>query len=194
MSKYENEILAEFTARPLSTAKEAAKRIEELTGIVRSTSQVRVFMHKLGLKPLKAAHIPAKANADEQREFLTKELEVRIEKAKEKKQVLLFMDAAHFVWQVYLGVLWCLTRIFIPASSGRERINVLGAIDPITKELTKIINRSYVTSTTVCELLRIIALKYSGQMVRIVLDNARYQRCKLVMETASFLKRLSEWE
>jgi hypothetical protein len=73
---------------------------------------------------LKTAQIPAKANPQEQERFITDELEPRIEKARKNEQVLLFMDAAHFVWQAYLGVLWCLQRIFVPAASGRQRINV----------------------------------------------------------------------
>jgi len=185
---YEDMIKSDLTENPVSTAKEAAKRIELLTGLKRSVTQVRKLMHKLGLKPLKTAQIPAKANPVEQKKYLTEELEPRLERAKENKQVLLFMDASHFIWQVYLGVLWCISRIFIPAASGRERINVLGALDPITKELTKIVNRTYITSVTVCELLYMLSEKYKGQLVTIVLDNARYQRCNLVTQTAARLK------
>lgn len=188
MKAYEEEILSELTERPPATAKEAAKRIEELTGLKRSPTQVRKLMHELGLRVLKTAQIPAKADAEEQREFLTTQLEPRIEEAKKGERVLLFMDASHFVWQVYLGVLWCLTRIFVRAASGRKRINVLGALDPITKELTKIVNKTYITSATVCELLIMLALKYKGRQVTVVLDNASYQRCDLVKETAARLK------
>jgi len=187
LKDYETAIANELIQHPPATAKEAAAKIQKLTGLKRSPTQVRIFMHKLGLKPLKTAQIPAKADPEAQEEFLRSELEPRIQKAKENEQILLFMDAAHFVWQVYLGVLWCISRIFIPAASGRQRINVLGAFDPIGKELTKIINRTYVTSTTVCDLLHIIAQKYKNQHVSIVLDNARYQRCKLVMEAAAEL-------
>jgi transposase len=184
MKGYETEIIKELVENPPATAKEAAARIFKLSGLKRSPTQVRKFMHKLGLKPLKTAQIPAQANPEAQEKFLTSELEPRIEMARINKQVLLFMDAAHFVWQVYLGVLWCLSRIFVPAASGRQRINVLGALDPITKELTKIVNLTYITSATVCDLLRMISEKYKGCAITIVLDNARYQRCKLVMETA----------
>ena len=187
LEEYAQKIVSELVTYPPSTAKEAATRIHAVTGLKRSPTQVRAFMHKHGLRPLKTAQIPAKANPQEQERFLTDELEPRIEKARKNGQVLLFMDAAHFVWQVYLGVLWCLQRIFVPAASGRQRINVLGALDPITKELIKIVNRTYITSTTVCELLTMIAEKYKDRIVTIVLDNARYQKCKLVSETAASL-------
>jgi transposase len=174
-------------AQPVATVAEACERIQALTGIKRSPTQVRHFMRQLGLKPLKVAGLPAKANPVAQSEFLEKELEPRIKEAKAGKRVLLFMDAAHFVWQLYLGVLWCMTRIFIPAASGRTRINVLGAYDPIKNELIKIVNRSYINSSTVIELLEKIKAIYFGKAITIVLDNAKYQRCKAVMEIAGRL-------
>jgi transposase len=174
-------------ANPVATSAEASERIEKLTGIKRSPTQIRQFMRKLGLKPLKVAAIPAKANPDVQAEFLETKLEPKIEEAKVGERVLLFMDAAHFVWQLYLGVLWCLTRIFIPAASGRTRINVLGAYDPIDNVLHKIVNREYINSSTVIELLEQVRAIYLDKAITIVLDNARYQRCKLVMEKAALL-------
>ena len=131
--------------------------------------------------------IPAKADPVVQAEFLNASLEPRILEAEKGERALLFMDAAHFVWQLYLGVLWCVTRIFIPAASGRTRVNVLGAYDPIKNVLVKIVNRSYINSLTVIELLEMIKATYFDQPITIVLDNAKYQRCKAVIEKAAEL-------
>ena len=175
-------------ANPVATSAEASERIEKLTGIKRCPTQVRLFMRKLGLKPIKVAAIPAKANPDAQAEFLNTRLDPKIKEANAGERVLLFMDAAHFVWQLYLGVLWCLVRIFIPAASGRTRVNVLGAYDPINNILHKIINREYINSSTVIELLERIRAIYSGKAITVVLDNAKYQRCRVVMERAAELR------
>jgi len=180
-------IKEDLTARPVATAAEARERIKYLTGIHRSPTQVRAFMHRLGLKPLKAAAIPAKADPAVQSEFLETALEPRIQEAVQGKRALVFMDAAHFVWQLYTGVLWCIRRIFIPSASGRARVNVLGAYDPIKNKLIKIVNRSYITSSQVIKLLERIRAVYREQVVTIVLDNAKYQRCKAVKEKASAL-------
>jgi len=184
---YKNAIKESLVACPVATVAEACERIETLTGIKRSPTQVRKFMKGLGLKPLKVASIPAKADPTAQIEFLETQLEPRINEAEEGKRTLLFMDASHFVWQLYLGVLWCVTRLFIPAASGRTRINVLGAYDPIKNELIKIINRAYINSETVMELLEMIRAVYFGRVVTVVLDNAKYQRCKAVIEKAAQL-------
>ena len=72
LEKYQASIIEEFTLRPPATAKEAAARIEKLTGIKRSPERVRVFMKKLGMKFRKTAAIPAKADLEKQEEFKKK--------------------------------------------------------------------------------------------------------------------------
>lgn len=94
------------------------------------------------------------------------------------------MDAAHFVFSPFLGYLWCFVRIFIKAPSGRKRFNVLGALNALTHEMVTITNTGYINSYSVCKLLIKITQKCGNLPVSIVLDNARYQRCKLVQETA----------
>jgi len=114
-------------------------------------------------------------------------LEPEIAKAKAGKSVVLFMDGSHFVQAAFLGCLWCFERIFIRSPSGRKRWNVLGAYNAITGQLTTVANDGYITATTVCELLRKLAEQYAGRPIVIVLDNARYQHCKLVEELAKEL-------
>jgi transposase len=97
-----------------------------------------------------------------------------------------FVDAAHFILGAYLGYLWSFIRMFVRTPSGRQRFNVLGALNAITKELITITNDTYITSFQVCELLREIA-KNAAMPITLVLDNARYQRCQLVMELAQKL-------
>jgi transposase len=88
-----------------------------------------------------------------------------------------------------LGYLWSFTRIFIKAPSGRQRFNVLGAINAISKELVLVTNTGYITSIQICEMLVKIAARRTPKVpITIVLDNARYQRCKLVMEKAAELE------
>ena len=78
-------------------------------------------------------------------------------------------------------------RLFIRTPTGRRRLNVLGALDFVTRELVTVTNTTYVTAQTVCELLETLAKRYPGQAITLVLDNARYQRCRLVQERATAL-------
>jgi len=71
--------------------------------------------------------------------------------------------------------------------SGRKRLNVLGALDYATKQLVTITNLTYITSATVCDLLTKLATQYPEIPITLVLDNARYQRCRLVQDLAASL-------
>jgi transposase len=97
------------------------------------------------------------------------------------------VDAAHFVLASFLGWLWCSTRLFVRASSGRQRYNVLGAFNAISHQLVRVSNDSYITAETVCQLLRKIWGLGLSTPITLVMDNARYQRCRLVQELAAAL-------
>jgi transposase len=69
LSASQESIEAYFREHPATTIPQAAKRIEELTGIKRSPTQVGVFLNKLGLKRLKTSAIPAKCDVQLQETF-----------------------------------------------------------------------------------------------------------------------------
>lgn len=131
--------------------------------------------------------IPAKADPDAQAAYLEHELKPRLEQAQTGQRVVFFVDAAHFVLAPFLGFLWSLARVFIRAPAGRQRFNVLGALNAVTHELITVTNDAYITAETVCELLRKLAALNLGRPISVFLDNARYQKCALVMATAASL-------
>jgi transposase len=98
-----------------------------------------------------------------------------------------FVDAAHFVFGTFLCCLWSFTRIFVRAASGRQRFNVLGAWNAITRELVAVTNTTVVNTQTMCELLRKIAALGLAGPITLVLDNARYQRNAVVQTLAEEL-------
>ncbi len=103
------------------------------------------------------------------------------------KRSVYFVDASHFVLASFLGWVWCFVRLYVRAASGRQRYNVLGALNAVTHELITEINTTYITATSVCALLRTIAARAGSVPVTLVLDNARYQRCRLVQSLAKEL-------
>jgi len=117
---------------------------------------------------------------------LEKELQPRLEDAKEGKRIVYFADAAHFVHGAFIACVWCIVRVFIPTPSGRNRYNVLGAIDAITHNFISVCNTTYINHLSVIELLEKIRNKHKDSVVpiSIFLDNAKYQVCKAVTEKA----------
>ena len=87
----------------------------------------------------------------------------------------------------YLGWFWCFARVLVRAPSGRQRFNVLGALHAITHQLITVTNESYINAISVCELLEKIAALGLSTPITVVMDNARYQRCRLVLERAGQL-------
>lgn len=117
-----------------------------------------------------------------------------MDKAEKNEIALLFMDASHFVMGCdFLGCIYGKVRRFILTFSGRKRYNVLGAIDYVTKKVLTVANESYITATEVCAMLRKISAEYAGTVVHLVLDNARYQKCALVMDLAAELGIVLEY-
>ena len=181
-----------FQEHPPRTVAEAQQVIQNQTGIERSPTQIQAFLKRLGMKCRKVGYVPGQAaNPDKQAEqetFKTQELEPRLAEAQAGKRRVLFMDAAHFVLGAYLSMVWCFTRLFIASPSGRQRFNVLGAVDAVTKEIFTVTNETYINAESVCLLLTQIAARYTGEMITLVLDNARYQKCELVLQHAARLR------
>lgn len=138
-----------------------------------------------------AIPLPPKKTVEEhaatQAEFLEQTLEPLLDSAHSGDGHVFFVDAAHFVQGAFLCCLWCVRRLFIRGASGRQRYSVLGAWNAVTNELVSITTAGTVSSATMCALLhKIAALGLQGP-VTLVLDNARYQHCALVMSLAATL-------
>jgi transposase len=191
LREHEQTLKQYFEANPPHTSAEAQSVIEELTGFKRSPTQVRAFMKRVGMRYRKVGYVPGKAALPEkhaeQEAFREEHLEPTLEEARKGERVTLFMDAAHFVQGAVLGMVWCFLRLFIASPSGRKRFNVLGALNAVTHEVLTVTNETYINSQSVCMLLDKIAAHYAGKPITIFLDNARYQRCRLVQDYADKL-------
>lgn len=184
LEKYSKGILDSFTQQPPMTVNEAKARIEAITKISRSPSQVRSFMKRHGLRYLQMGHIPAKADTVKQQQWVKEVLDPAIKQAQKGKCNLLFLDAAHFVLQPFICAIWSKVRLFVKASAGRNRINVLGAVNAITKEIHTFNNTTFINADVIIVFLKQLKKHYGNVPLKIVLDNARYQHCKLVESAA----------
>src|SRR5450432_1565322 len=107
-----------------------------------------------------------------QEEFLVTQLQPALDAAVAGKGHVFFVDAAHFVYGTFLCCLWSITRVFVRAASGRQRFNVLGAWNAVTRELISVTNTTVVNTDTMCDLLRAVADCGLIGPVTLVLDNA----------------------
>ena len=95
------------------------------------------------------------------------------------------MDAAHFVYGAFLSTLWCFARLYIPTPCGRQRFNVLGALNAVSHQMITVTNTAYINAWSVVDLLRKIRAATPTGPITVILDNARYQKCHLVQCAAA---------
>ena len=95
------------------------------------------------------------------------ELEPRLEEAVAGTRAVYFVDASHFVLAPFLGFLWGVARVFLragyPLGVGRQRFNVLGALQAVTHQLLTVTNDTYITAESVRPLLEKIAAAIGGR-------------------------------
>lgn len=84
-------------------------------------------------------------------------------------------------------MVWYPEPVFIASPAGRNRFNVLGALNAVTKEVISVCNHDRINSATVCEILNEISAKNCGIPISVFLDNAKYQRCEFVQNRAKEL-------
>jgi hypothetical protein len=64
-------------------------------------------------------------------------MEPRLAQAQAGKRAVFFVDAAHFVLGPFLGFVWSFARVFVQAAAGRQRFNVLGALNAQKRHLVE---------------------------------------------------------
>jgi transposase len=182
-----------FRQRPPHSVKHARQVIEQQTGVRRGLTQVRRFLHRLGLSTRKVAAVPLppkstpEEHSREQSRFLGDELEPLLKEARAGRREVYFVDGVHFLYATVLGFVWCWVRWCVRAAAGRKRYNVLGAVHAVSHRLIRVANHTYLNAASVCDLLRLVARAHVGRPVTLVLDNARYQKCALVRDLARSL-------
>lgn len=96
-----------FQEHPPRKLGEAQAKIEELTGIKRNPTQIRAFLHRIGMRCRKVGFVPGKRadpdKIEEPENFRQQKLEPLLKEAKAGQKAVFFVDAAHFVHRAYLG-------------------------------------------------------------------------------------------
>lgn len=166
-------------------SKEVIAFVKNRFGVEYSISGITSLLHSLNFVYKKARAVPGKADKKEQELFIKKYL--RLKKKSEGK--IYFADSVHPQHNPVISYGWIKKGedFEIPTNTGRYHLNINGAIDI---ESMEVITRSCdrVNAVAICELLRALRRKNSsGEMIHLILDNARYNRSKKVKALATNL-------
>lgn len=123
-----------------------------------------------------------------QKRFIAK-LKRLLRKCKEEKRELIFFDPAHQVHNSINGKAWQFKgrkgTKKIKSNTGRRRINIIGGVSAITMRVSTLITEDNCDKTTIVAFMEKLRKQYGRRKkIYIILDNARYNRSKAVIEKA----------
>lgn len=108
------------------------------------------------------------------------------------REVLLYLDPMHQIHNNENDYAWQLRGLTgtkkVLANTGRKRLNIIGAVNPVTFEPTIMLTEENCCAEVIEAFLGEIKHRYSNATcICIILDNARYQRSYLVQQKAKEL-------
>ena len=163
------------------TTREVGAWIETEYGITyESRSGLVALLHRLDMEHRKPQVVSSKLDPDKQAAFI-KHYDNLLNHMGDDEAVL-FADAVHPTHAVRPVGCWAPkdTLVAIEQTSGRQRLNIHGAIDLETGK-TRMIEAATVNAISTIMLMRAIETMYPGKrLIHLFLDNARYHHAKLV--------------
>lgn len=177
-------LILELESKVYSSTKAIIDYVKREFNITYTINGMTSLLHTMGFSYKKPKGVPGKADIKEQKKFIKKYNKVK------EKGLVYFADATHPMLNPVLSSGWIKkgTEFKVKTNSGRERVNINGAIE--IKSLN-VISRSCerVNKSSICDLLRAIRSKHPKErVVHLVLDNAPYNRSYQVQNLALKLK------
>jgi len=178
------QLTSQITDQQPSRAEEIRSYLHDHFTVDYSLRGVQALLHRLQFSFRKLKLIPGKADGARQREFIAWYEKLREELG--PNDVVFFVDGVHPLHNAVAGYAWLPkgATVYLRSNTGRKRLNVLGALNPITLEYADIQTQETLTATTVVTLLTQLQQRHpQAQRIVVILDNARYNYAKVVRET-----------
>ncbi|MBY6243012.1 IS630 family transposase [Methylosinus sp. Sm6] len=184
MSAAQEEALKAFVGAtlPRSTRHVGAFILKEFGLVYESRSGLIVLLHRLGLVYRKPIIIPRKLDEKTQKAFIDSYEDLL--NSISDDEVVVFGDAVHPTHAARSAGCWAPKdqKLAIEQTSGRQRINIHGAVNLETGE-TRIIEAVTVDALSTIALLEALKAVYPLMaMIHVFLDNAAYHHVKIVRE------------
>jgi transposase len=154
--------------------------VDEAYNVLYSVSGMTDLLHRLKFTYKKSKLVPAKADKEKQEQFLNQLEELR--KNKGASDPILYMDGVHPQHNTMLAYGWIKKGQdnIIKSNTGRQRININGALDADTHAVITREDESINAISTIALLEQIEAAYPLAVIIYVICDNARYYRSKLV--------------
>jgi transposase len=157
--------------------KELASFLEQSYQVSYTSSGLNKLLKRACLSWQTIHKLPGKCPVHLQEEWIEK-FEKKLKNTDFSSEVILFMDSVHPTHNSVYTKVWSQVGIprWISSNTGRNRVNISGAYNPVSQELV-VIEGKTVTGTATIELLKKCLEKYSDkETITIYLDNASYHK------------------
>lgn len=176
------ELSAHLEAETYLTVEAIIEHVKEAYQINYSVSGMRQLLHRIGFVYKKAKTVPGKANAELQRAYL--ELLEKTLQNKGVNDVHYYLDGVHPQHNTQLAYGWIKKGQdkVVKSNSGRQRININGALNADTLEVVIRTDDTINTQSTL-KLFEALEQKHPlANSIFMTLDNARYYKNNLIKE------------
>jgi transposase len=177
------ELDAHLQEQVYQSAAEVARYVEQRWKVRYTASGMTALLHRLGYSYKKPHRQPGKhPPVEDQHAWVEKYQNLKDTKA--SGDVIVFMDAAHPQHNPVLGDGWIKRgkRHAIQSNTGRQRLNINGAINIETLELTYRFDETIDAVSTIALLRQLEQAYPEAPRIIVFCDNARYYKSKLVAE------------
>lgn len=175
-----NELETHLEQNTYLTVEAIIARVHEEYDVSYTLSGMTYLLHRLKFTYKKSKLVPAKADKKKQEQFLTQLEDLKASKG--KNDPILYMDGVHPQHNTMLAYGWIKKGQdnIVKSNTGRQRVNINGALDSETHAVITREDESINALSTI-ELLKKVEVAYPlAIIIYVICDNARYYRSKLV--------------
>lgn len=174
------ELTAHLEHNTYLTVDAVLAHVKQTYDVLYSVSGMTNLLHRLKFTYKKSKLVPAKADKEKQEQFLKQLEELRANKCKDDP--ILYMDGVHPQHNTMLAYGWIKKGQdnIIKSNTGRQRININGALDAETHAIITREDERINAQSTIALLEQVEAAYPLAAIVYVICDNARYYRSKLV--------------
>lgn len=144
-------------------------------GIKYTISGMTALLRRIGYVYKKPKLVPGNPDMDAQDVFLKEYL--KFMDNKKENDAVFFVDAVHPTWNTMAAYGWIKkgTVRELKTNSGRDRLNIHGAMNAETLETTVIMSKANINSDSTIDLFKFLEKTYPyAANIYLILDNARY--------------------
>lgn len=163
-----------------ATVEEIICYVQKAYQVSYSVSGMTDLLHRKGFVYKKAKIIPGKSDVKKQQAFVKSYKELKAQKA--ESDPIYFCDGVHPTHNTESLYCWIKKgkEKELRSNTGRQRLNINGAIDIETKEVLCRYDDTLNAQSTVKLLKEVVEKHPLSSKIYMIVDNARYYKCKVV--------------